>query len=277
MERLPLFDDGLPVEDVGTWAEEKHLLVSLYASLFARAMRRRWSLSYLDLYAGPGRCRFRDSGRLALTSPTRILGLADRFDRYLFCEQDPARAAALEQRVARDHTDRDIAVLVGDANDMAIRMAARIPVQGTLGFCFLDPYRMANLRFSTIQVLARRRMDFLVLIPSGMDTNRNERNYVRPDSTVIEQFCGARDWRDRWQAQKQTGQTFEHFIVTEFGQAMGRLGYLDLGPEKTHIVRMDEKNVLLYRLAFYSRHALGAKFWAETRKYATPQTDFGFQ
>ena len=279
MPELPpiLVADDLPTVEVGNWAEEKHTLVAHYAAMFAGAMaKKQWSVSYLDLYAGPGRCQIGDRRRLALTSPTRILGLRTHFDRYIFCDQDTMAADALRRRAARDYPERLVTVLDGDANQLAAQVVEQIPGRDSLGFCFLDPYKMANLRFDTIRTLAARRMDFLVLIPSGMDIHRNERTYSMPGNTAIQDFCGAADWRERWEPARARGELFGTFVVTEFGRAMVNLGYLDPGLARSHIVRMDEKNVLLYHLVLYSKHPLGVKFWEQARKYATPQTGFDF-
>jgi three-Cys-motif partner protein len=217
-----------------------------------------------------------DSQRLALTSPTRILGLDSRFDRYVFCDLDETAASALRIRAARDFPDREVQVHQGDANALALGVATQLPPKGTLSFCFLDPFRMDNLRFATVEALASRRMDFLVLIPSGMDGNRNEGIYVKAKDKHVEQFCGAPDWRDRWAKDKETKLSFGDFIAKEFGRSMTALGYIDPGLEQTHPVHMDEKNVLLYRLALYSKSQLGTKFWGQTKHYGVPQMNLGF-
>ena len=41
-------------------------------------------------------------------------------------------------------------------------------------------------------------------------------------------------------------------------------------------IRLAEKNVLLYRLAFFSRSELGQQFWEQARKYTEPQGSFSF-
>ena len=44
-------DDGLFCQDVGSWTEEKHHLVSLYARLFATGMKEKWDERvYVELY-----------------------------------------------------------------------------------------------------------------------------------------------------------------------------------------------------------------------------------
>jgi hypothetical protein len=57
---------------------------------------------------------------------------------------------------------------------------------------------------------------------------------------------------------------------------MEALGYLDQAAQQAELIRSFEKNLPLYRLAFFSRNELGTQFWKEVRKYATPQTAFDF-
>jgi len=48
-------DDGLLCPEVGSWAAEKHGLVSMYAKLFSTGMKNKWkSRVYIELYAGAG-------------------------------------------------------------------------------------------------------------------------------------------------------------------------------------------------------------------------------
>ena len=130
-----------------------------------------------------------------------------------------------------------------------------------------------NLRFTTIRELSSRYMDFLILIPSGMDARRNESIYVKPHNTTIADFLGAPEWRFAWQEAQKKHLPFERFIVEEFGKFMKSLGYLTPGLEDTRVIRSDEKNLLLYRLVLYSRHRLGKAFWRQAKKYSQPQQE----
>jgi three-Cys-motif partner protein len=191
-EKLPtqLNDDGLPTAEIGSWGEEKYRLVSLYAALFLRSIRSKWdALIYLDLFSGPGRSRIRGTKRTVLASPLLILGMPETFDKYIFCEKSKKNATALQVRCQRDFPDRTVKIMTGDVNSITEHIIKEMPQPSkkykVLGFCFLDPYAMRNLNFSTIRALSERFMDFLVLIPSEMDANRNEQAYVRPENTSL--------------------------------------------------------------------------------------------
>lgn len=268
MEPLPtLQDDGLATPDVGAWAEEKYQLVRYYADIFSRAMGKQFELAYVDLFAAAGHAIIRDTGRIISASPILVLDLEKPFSVYIFSELEAANAAALEARAGKHAPNRNVLVVRGDTNANVQQIASNIP-QRALTFCFADPFKLENLHFATIERLsASRRVDFLVLLASGMDANRNETEYFKSSNTVVETFTGSSDWRSRWPHPKLN---FGDFVADEFGQSMKRLGYQYEGLSATKVVT-NSKNAPLYRLAFFSRNNLGMKFWYESLKYTTPQ------
>lgn len=273
--------DGLTYSEVGPWAEEKHRLLAHYATLFARSMRQKWDeIVYLDLYCGPGECRIKGTTRHYRSSPTIIYELEDSFSSYVFCDSEHKNIDALKTRLERLNLPRKFSLHCGDANEIVDEVLGDVP-RGTrdyrvLSFCFLDPYKLSNLKFETVRKLASRFVDFLVLIPSGMDAHRNVGVYAQEGNFILDSFLGNTDWRKRWSIESQAGAQFEQFVVQEFGRAMEQLGYIDPGLENVAPIRSQDKNLLLYRLALYSRNKLGAKFWRESQKYTNPQTGFEF-
>ena len=275
---MPLADDGLVTPDVGCWALEKYGLVTKFADMFTARMRDKWeNLVYVDLFAGAGRARIRETGEIVLSSPLLVACLDNKFDRYIFCEIDEAQLNALSHRVPRDCPDIEAAYILGDVNSTAPRIIENIPEPSkqnrVLTFCFADPFRMDNLSFATIETLASARyIDFLVLVPTDMDANRNVGNYTAPGNTVVGRFTGREDWRERW-APAPTGSTgFSLFVLREFSEHMAELGYKRNEAHESVLVRNYQRSAPLYRLAFYSRHPLGKKFWSETKKYTNKQT-----
>lgn len=279
MDELPLLeDDRLITPEIGSWGEEKYRLVAFYASLFARAMRSKWEcLVYIDLFSGSGRSRIRGTTRIIPASPLMILNLSDKFDRYIFCEKDPEKCQALQTRIAKDFPEVDALIIDGDANLKVDQILNQIPAyrQGfkVLAFCFADPYGMNNMQFDTIRRLSTRYMDFLVLIPSGYDARRFVSQYEKLDKATVDTFLGDTTWRVAWEEAKTQRISFERFIVSQFGKSMALLGYIDPGPELAIPIRSDEKNLLLYRLALYSRHKLGKEFWKQAKKYSKSQLE----
>lgn len=103
-------DDGLAAPEVGPWAEDKHRMVSLYATLFASGMKAKWSRRiYVELYAGAGRSKIRDTSKFILGSPLLALKLKDPFDKYVFCEEKSTNLKALKFRARQANPNADVA------------------------------------------------------------------------------------------------------------------------------------------------------------------------
>jgi three-Cys-motif partner protein len=271
-------DDGLITPEIGAWGEDKYRHVALYSSLFAKSMRKKWEcLVYIDLFSGAGRSLIRGTRRIVNSSPLLVLGLHNKFDRYIFCEKESEKHEALKRRIEREFPDADSHCIKGDANQKVEQILEMMPAFRknfrVLAFCFADPFSLSNLHFDTIRRLSGRYMDFLVLIPSGMDANRFVKRYMNMPESPVDFFLGSSGWRITWREAQISGMPFEIFIVSEFGNSMKSFGYIDPGLELTVPIRSDEKNLLLYRLVLYSRHKLGEEFWRQAKKYSNPQGD----
>ena len=277
LDRLPrLEDDGLSLPEVGAWAERKYRLVQTYSEMFATAMKGKWGArAFVDLFAGAGRAKIKDTPFVIPTSAMLALQVKDRFDRYIFCEIEPDKLSALKRRASRDTPGTDVRCIPGDCNASVERILAEIPKpergRTVLSFCVADPYSLANLKFATLSALAQRYVDFLVLIPSYMDAHRNLDTYLDTGNTIVEDFLGDPDWRKHWaRAASRAGtREFGAFVVDRFGCSMKRLGFAYDGPGDEVPVR--DKHLLLYHLAFFSRSELGKKFWREAKRYSTDQ------
>jgi len=275
--KLPeLRDDGLTIPEVGAWAEDKYRLVGNYAAMFATSMRKKWECRvYIDLFAGAGRARIEGTKRIIPASPILALNIEDQFDIYIFCESDKTKANALKERVSQTYPSAEVRFLYGDTNNLTQDILREIPQASrqfkVLSFCFVDPYSVRNLNFNTIRGLSSRLMDFLVLIPSYMDANRNIRRYLNPENTAVDQFLGDPGWRKNWQQTGKRGEDFATFFVDRFGKQMSSMGYLYPGIQDTKLIRSVEKNLPLYHLCFFSRNKLGHQFWKQAMKYSQDQ------
>jgi three-Cys-motif partner protein len=274
---MAIENDGLHIPEVGIWAKEKYGLVQTYCSLFTRSMKPpKWqSLVYIDLFAGAGYARIKETSEIVATSALLAVDIPDRFNRYIFCDIDRDNNEALQKRVSRLYPEIDTRFLCCDVNDAVPDIFANIPSASkdfkVLAFCFVDPFKLDNLAFTTIEKLSSRFIDFLVLVPTDMDANRNVAPYTAPNSETVARFTGRPDWRTRWNT--LTNRQFGLFVLEEFSAHMQELQYKPQQMDESVLVRNYQKNAPLYRLAFYSRHDLGKKFWKETKKYNNPQTN----
>lgn len=273
-------DDHLVCPGVGKWAEEKHRLVSLYAKLFSTGMKDKWDERvYIELYAGSGYSRLRDTSRIIAGSPIQALSLEHPFDKYIFCEKNPEELKALRARVEKTAPLAKVAYITGDCNQRVDDILAEIPAHSpghrVLSLCFVDPYDI-GIKFQTLRTLSGRFVDFLVLLALYMDANRNIENYVKHEAVKIDDFLGSRTWRERWKARSREGILFPQFLAEEFSSSMETLDYQPQPFYKMKPITIPEMNVRLYRLALFSRHQRAYTFWDEVLKYSTPQTKFDF-
>ena len=270
------YDDGLIAPEIGAWSEhEKYKLMSGYASIFVNGMRGKWDqLVYIDLFSGAGKSTIRGEGRVVYGSPLLALTQKNPFDRLVFCEKDGERYSALSERVrALDASDK-VRLINGDANECTESIIASVPKGSksnrVLSFCFVDPCNLSNLNFSTIRTIAEQLIvDFMMLVPSGMDANRNIRNLLSPSDSLVSNFTGAMDWRDKWNNGER--KDFRRFVVDLLGESMKQLKFHYNPIENPSVVRSDKKNLYLYDLVFFSRNKLGVKFWEASKSASSQQ------
>jgi three-Cys-motif partner protein len=195
MEKNPeVLDDGLVCPEVGPWSEDKYRLIGLYASLFSTGMKRKWDKRvYVDLYASAGYSRIRDSGRILMGSPLLALSVNDRFDKYVFCDDDAVKLEALKQRAAHIAPEAEIVCIPGNCDANVEQIIAEIPKASAgntvLTLCVVDPFDI-GIKFKTITKLSSNYVDFLCLLALYMDANRAYSWYIKENSTKIEEFLG---------------------------------------------------------------------------------------
>lgn len=270
--------DGLPYNDVGPWTEEKHRLVAYYSAQFSGAMKDKFQKRvYIELYAGAGYSRIRDTDRIIPGSPINALTLKQPFDKYIFCEEDTEKRAALETRVLR-HAPQDVEVkfIPRDCDSCVSEIAAAIPrhskTNKVLTLCFVDPNDI-GIKFATLRALgASRMMDSIVLLALYMDALRAEQHYVRSPLKITE-LLGTEQWQGRWQEAKNKGIDFPHFLAEEFIASMAGMGYIPPPFYSMRKIFYYEKNYPLYAVGLFARHPLAYRLWDDALRYTDDQLD----
>ena len=268
--------DGLAYNDVGLWTEAKHRLVAYYAALFSDAMKDKWEKRiYIELYAGAGYSRIRDTERVIAGSPIRALTLKVPFDKYIFCEQDPRKLEALRVRVRHHAPSADVVFIPEDCDANIDKISAAIPQYSknhkVLSLCFVDPNDI-GIRFSTLQTLAKKYVDFIVLLALYMDALRAEQHYIK-NTSKIDQLLGTLSWFERWKSAKQEGAEFPRFLADEFASSMATMGYIPPPFYSMRKIFYYEKNYPLYAVGLFSRHHLAYTLWGQALKYSDDQLD----
>ena len=268
--------DALFTPDVGIWALEKYQLLGGYCNIFTKGMRTKWNnLVYIDLYAAAGYALIRESNLIVRSSALIALSIPIKFDKYIFCEENPKLFEALDQRIKREKDKSAVDLFLGDCNNKIKEIKNSIPRYSpgntVLTFCFVDPFDL-KLNFETVKYLASDLTDFLILQAFHMDANRNFRTYISNNNDKIANYLGQEDWRNIWESSGCLPKDFVKFLADQYDANMKELGYKNAS---RHPIKLPGKNVPLYYLTFYSKHERGLDFFKKVDDYISNQLNFG--
>jgi three-Cys-motif partner protein len=270
-------DDGLEIPEVGQWGLDKYHLVGHYANLFTTTMKSKWeNLIYIDLFSSSGYAKIETSGKIVKSSAMIALSLPNKFSKYIFCDEDEVLINALKNRVSRDYPNLNTVFIHGNCNVKIQEILNNIPQYSksnrVLSFCFVDPFAL-EIHFKTLKALGRLKMDFLILIATGMAAKRNQGNYIKATNNTIDNFLDAPNWRDEYKGEiDPSDPSFTQFVTGKLKEGFKTLGYTEV--EDFHPVRyrLKGKYVLLYHLAFFSKDKQGNRFWNIVKNYGNEQT-----
>ena len=91
--------DGLLARKSGLWAKRKHHFLRKYFGITTKSMSKKWRLVYLDVMAGPGLCKMKETGEEFPGSP--FVALDHEFHEYIFIEDNPQLADSLKRRISK--------------------------------------------------------------------------------------------------------------------------------------------------------------------------------
>jgi three-Cys-motif partner protein len=265
-------DDGLPMRPSGPWVKEKLFFLERYLHMFCITMSGKpWrAVNYIDLFAGPGKCRVKDDGRIHLGSPLLALTAPRPFTNYFFADCDIESVEVLKQRCGTSPFSDKIRYYVGDSNvrvremvDLIQQVDAeyRSGEWSSLNLAFLDPEGL-ELHWETVATLAEVRTD-LIIHYSQMGITRNAPIYVEQSGeTVVDLFFGGEGWRDIYRPARSPAHLLEYYTDN-----LRQIGYEEVRRDDelwdAPLIRSTEKRAPLYRLLFASKSPLGHKFWRQ--------------
>lgn len=251
--------DDLVTRESGEWVKRKHHYLRRYCDMFTVSMQRKWSrLTYLDMLAGPGRCKIRETGEIIPGSP--LVSLEYSFNEYRFYEEDAACADALSQRVSSHPKANQCQVIHADWTEVVLSSTFRLP--SGLILAFIDPTGISQIPWQAIQKLgtSSNSIDILMTIQHGMGIKLNTKQYLtsKRDQTAVDAFLGGSEWRS-----KLPGATdFCGAVLDQFTENMAGLGF----KTRKWILVKNDTGMPLYYLCLFSRHERALKFWDEVGK-----------
>ena len=240
--------DGLPLRDSGPWIQRKYFFLKRYMDIFTRGMKAKWQghLSYIDLFAGPGRCLIRDANSEVDGSP--LIALSHEFSKYILVEENPENLRALRQRCGKSPKHRSIQIIEGDCNGVIVKV-----VPDGLSLAFIDPTGI-DIHFDTIRTLTSERpVDLLMTVQFGMDMKRNFEQFKKQGSrSKLWNFLGG---DVDLSAVRDAKAALEIFKERVKGLGYKTAEFRDI------TVRNVQRNVPMYFLFFASKNPKGIEFW----------------
>lgn len=260
MGQLVAGDDGQPVEEVGSWAKQKHEYLRRYIDI-SRGVRQQFigprnaGATYIDLFSGPGRAKIRN-GEFIQGSCVAAWEMSRRggspFSSVIIADSDAERLGLAESRLRK--LGAPVTAHLGKAADTA-KVIARLLNPYGLHFAFIDPFNLGAFDFEVMKAFSGfQRIDTIVHV-SKMDLQRNLGFNVKAQQDAFEVF--APGWRNvvnlsQPQAAIRRG-VFDHWrnLVASAGIAPSANMKLITGSKGQH----------LYWLLLAAKHDLAHKFW----------------
>lgn len=255
-------DDGLPAEDVGVHAKQKHEYLKRYLDI-SRSARKRFldglgGATYIDLFCSVGRARVRDSGEFidgsAVAAWKISIESGTPFSAIYLADADDDRRRVMAERLRR--LEAPVKELPGTALDAA-RLIPGVVNKYGLHFAFLDPYNLSALDFGILESLSSlKRMDMLIHV-SAMDLQRNLGANMHSEESEWDRF--APGWRE--QVSPAAPQREIRRLVMDYWRS--RVAGLGVHPGSDGDVKMitGRQNQYLYWLLLAAKHELALKFW----------------
>lgn len=264
MDGLVDGDDGLPAEEVGPQAKQKHEYLRRYLDISSGVRKNfynRAGATYIDLFCSAGRARIRDTGEWIDGSAVAAWKISQKsntpFSAIYVADADPARCGYTAERLRR--LGAPVHELKGDALQAAAELQGMLN-RYALHFAFLDPYNLASLDFGILESLAGfQRMDLIIHV-SAMDLQRNLEANIRKDESDWDSF--APGWRDHIKDMSAPMREQRRAVMDYW---RGKVAGLGLTPGKDEDVQMKmvtgSKGQYLYWLLLAAKHDLAHKFW----------------
>jgi three-Cys-motif partner protein len=134
--------DNLPVQCVGSWAEDKYYFLERYLNASKEARRKfsdKNNAVFIDLFAGPGTCIIRGEQKEIPSGGIRALRRDEaKFNEYFYFDISEVNADALRKRIG---AVPNCNVYCGDSNLLIKRLVDVLNRKDyRYHFAFIDPF-----------------------------------------------------------------------------------------------------------------------------------------
>jgi len=260
--------DGFDIRCVGKWAEEKYYYIGKYLEIFSIAMKDKWDLCYIDLFAGSGKCRVRHTGEEIDGSALMALKLKYPFKKYFLVDLNPKALYALKERIESSSVENRVSLKEGDCNEKVNEIIKEIPQRGCLCLSLIDPTGL-HIKFETIRTLTQnRRIDLIITFPEGMAIKRNLEQFLKQDNSLLDSYMGDKNWRQLYE-DELSGLDIHYRrrrFIDLYREKLKGIGYREIKSVDEVLIKSSEKKLPLYYLLFASKSTLGHRFWSKVKE-----------
>ncbi len=133
---------------------------------------RHSDVCFMDLFAGSGKDRSRETGEIVDGSPLLAMDLYPGFRKFIFVDIDPNNTRQLWEFIFERKLADISRVIAGDCNKVIDQALQSVPKAGAT-FCFIDPAGV-DVEWITIRRIARhkppnqRKIELFILFPYDM-------------------------------------------------------------------------------------------------------------
>ena len=186
--------------------EAKLVTVEKYLRAFTTALAGKFTLVYVDAFAGSGasvpksdkqQIRLIETDDIIDGSTRRALRISPSFDSFIFIEKLTKNLQSL-QGLKEEFPEKQskITILPGDANLELQNFATNLDRRNARAVVFIDPFGL-SLEWNTIAALGQtERVDLWYLVPSGGMSRQVKLDGTELDSArLLDKVLGTPEWR----------------------------------------------------------------------------------
>ena len=188
----------------GNWTIIKLETLEKYLTAYTTALRQRFSLAYIDAFAGSGRVPLKKKSPACPAeidgSAIRALRLPYPFETYIFIDADKKNLDVLKDRVDSEFAQRHVVYLQGDANALLQGLCANGRFWGPKrrAVIFLDPFAL-DVEWKTLEAIAAtKKVDLWYLFSIGAVLRLLPRQGLPGDPKwrdKLTRILGTEDWQ----------------------------------------------------------------------------------
>jgi len=205
----------------GGWTKTKLEVLKKYLVAYTTILKKTpYKIAYIDAFAGIGYIKNKkinqeenlfgdeiytdEEVQEYIKGSAKIsLEVEPQFDKYIFIELEPSKAAELETTIKNDHQDmvKKIHIRNEDSNKVLTELCNK-DWKSHRALVFLDPYAM-EAEWSTIEAIAKTEaIDLWILFPLGVSVNRllmkNGSEIPENWSNELDKLFGTHEWYDEF-------------------------------------------------------------------------------